>query len=68
MLRHLWALCKKADTLWVKLVHTCIIKDNCIWNRDVPHDASWTLRKVWCLRALGKPLMKYLIGNGHNTF
>lgn len=27
MLRHLWALCKKQDTLWVKWVHSYIIKD-----------------------------------------
>ncbi|KAI8555077.1 hypothetical protein RHMOL_Rhmol05G0146500 [Rhododendron molle] len=27
MLKHLWALCMKADTLWIKWVHTYIIKD-----------------------------------------
>lgn len=67
MLRHLWALCKKADTLWVKWVHTYIIKDNCFWTMDIPHDASWTMRKILGIRPLGQPLIKYQIGNGHTT-
>lgn len=28
MIRHLWAVCKKSDTLWVKWVHTYISKTN----------------------------------------
>ncbi|XP_058211744.1 uncharacterized protein LOC131323927 [Rhododendron vialii] len=39
MLRHLWALCKKADTLWVKWMHTYFIKENCLWTMDIPCDS-----------------------------
>lgn len=26
MLRHLWAICMKADTLWIKCIHTFVLK------------------------------------------
>lgn len=34
---------------------------------SVPHDASWTLRKIFQLRPLVQPLVQYIIGNEHNT-
>ena len=52
MLRHLWALSKKSDSLWVKLVLTNIIK------------SSSTIRKLFNLRVLGQPLISYIIGDG----
>lgn len=53
MLRQpLWALSKKADSLWVKWVHTCVIKGKCL-----PTEASWTVRKFFELRAVGQPLI-----------
>ncbi|KAI8530160.1 hypothetical protein RHMOL_Rhmol11G0033800 [Rhododendron molle] len=68
MLRHLWAFCKKADTLWIKWVHSFIIKEQCLWTMEVPRDASWTMRKLLGLRHLGQPLIKYLVGNGEIIF
>ncbi|XP_058216962.1 uncharacterized protein LOC131327851 [Rhododendron vialii] len=67
MLRHLWAICNKADTLWVKWIHNYIIKGQCFWSMDIPSDASWTMRKVLNLRSLGQSLIKYQVGNGQNT-
>ncbi|XP_058198487.1 uncharacterized protein LOC131314007 [Rhododendron vialii] len=57
-----------ADTLWIKWVHTYIIKDQCLWAMEVPCDASWTMRKLLGLRRLGQSLIKYQIGNGERTF
>lgn len=50
MLRHLWALCKKAVTLWIKWVHTYTIKEQCVWTMEIPCDATWTIRKLLGLR------------------
>lgn len=58
ILRHLWALSSKADTLWVKWMHTYIIKHHCFWYMPPPPDASWNLGKIFKLRTLAKPLMK----------
>lgn len=40
MIKHLWALALKADNLWVKWVHTCIIKNHCLWTIPIPVSAS----------------------------
>lgn len=68
MLRHLWALSKKADSLQVKWIHTCIIKGKCLWSMEVRQDSSWTVRKVFGLRELGQPQIQYRIDNGQSTF
>lgn len=60
MAQHLWAVCKKSDTLWVKWIHTYIIKDKSIWGLKIPPDASWTVRKILKLRDK--------VGNGIYTF
>lgn len=57
MMRHIWALCMKAGTLWVKWVHTYIIKTQGLWSMDIPCDASWTIRKVFNIRNLRQPLI-----------
>ncbi|XP_058211806.1 uncharacterized protein LOC131323991 [Rhododendron vialii] len=68
MLRHLWALCVKSDTLWLKWIHTYIIKDQSLWRVKIPNEASWTIRKIFNLRDLAQPWIKYVIGDGSSTF
>lgn len=68
MLRHLWALCKKEDILWVKWVHSNVIKNQFIWHMRLPSDSSWTLRKIFSLRLQGQRFIKSVIGNGQTTF
>ncbi|XP_058198473.1 uncharacterized protein LOC131313995 [Rhododendron vialii] len=68
MLRHLWALCKKEDTLWVKWVHSYMIRDQNMWAMKVPQDCSWTVRKLLKLRRVGQPFVKHIIEDGCNTF
>lgn len=68
MLRHPWALCKKENILWVKWVHSYVIKSQCIWNMPLPADSSWTLRKIFGLRSLGQNFIKAVVGNGKDTF
>lgn len=67
-LRHLWALCKRAHTLWVKWVHTYIIKHQSLWSMEIPRDSSWRIRKIFGLRSIGQPLIQYRVGNGQATF
>ncbi|XP_060200597.1 uncharacterized protein LOC132628856 [Lycium barbarum] len=42
----LWNLCRKADKLWVKWVHTYYIKNQSVWNY-FPQQASWMLKKIF---------------------
>ncbi|KAI8543394.1 hypothetical protein RHMOL_Rhmol08G0214000 [Rhododendron molle] len=68
MIRHLWAVCSKADTLWINWVHTYVIKDQSVWQVKIPHEASWTIRKIFKLRANVQPWIKCVIGDGKATF
>ena len=68
MLRHLWALSSKSDSLWVKLIHAFVIKDRNLWYMPFPQDSSWILRKLFKLKALCQSLIKYAVGDGFNTF
>ncbi|XP_058181238.1 uncharacterized protein LOC131299675 [Rhododendron vialii] len=53
MLRHMWALCKEDDILWVRWVPAYVIKHSCFWSMKLPNDSSWTVRKIFGLRSVG---------------
>lgn len=55
MVKHIWAVCQKSDTLWVKWVHNYVIKSSCFWTMKIPQNASWTIRKLLKLRSLVQP-------------
>ncbi|XP_058217276.1 uncharacterized protein LOC131328342 [Rhododendron vialii] len=67
-LRHLWALCKRENNLWVKWIHSYFIKDQNFWVMKLPQDCSWTMRKLMKLRGLCQSWVKHVIGNGQRTF
>lgn len=68
MTRHLWALSKKADSLWVRWIHSYIIKGKCLWMMQLPQNSPWTIRKLFKLRDKVQPLIKHVIGDGDSTF
>lgn len=71
MLIYLWALSEKAHTLWIKIIKwidTYIIKDHSLWYMALPHDPSWTSRKILKLRNVCQGFIKYEIGNDVSTF
>lgn len=55
MVKHIWAVCQKSDTLWVKWVHTYVIKSSCFWTMKIPQNASWTIKKLFKLRSFVQP-------------
>lgn len=68
MAKHLWAIALKADTLWIKWIHSYLIKDQCMWTMPTPGSASWTTRKIFKLRPVVQNWITYLVGNGCQTF
>ena len=68
MLRHLWTLNQKADSLWVKWVHTYVIKNKYLWHMAPPQDTFWTLRKLFQIRDMGHSLVKHMVVDGTGTF
>ncbi|KAI8567999.1 hypothetical protein RHMOL_Rhmol02G0164200 [Rhododendron molle] len=68
MMRHQWAICMKADTLWIKWIHTFILRNQSVWRVKIPQEASWTIRKLFQLRDEIQPWIKYIIGDGKSTY
>lgn len=62
------AICKKSDTMPVKWIHTYVIESQNFLYMKSPADSSWTVRKLWKLRDLGRSLVKHVVGNGENTW
>lgn len=56
----LWVICKKADMLWVKWIHTYVIKDACFWTMNIPQNATWTVQKLLQLRSVVQPWITYV--------
>ena len=40
MVKHLWNLARKKDSLWVKWCHTCVIKGRCLWTLKYKQNAN----------------------------
>uniref|UniRef100_A0A803PL09 Reverse transcriptase zinc-binding domain-containing protein n=1 Tax=Cannabis sativa TaxID=3483 RepID=A0A803PL09_CANSA len=48
--KHLWALAKKDDCLWVKWINSIYLKDQNIWDWPKKEDVSWYFKKILSLR------------------
>ena len=61
MLRHLWALSCKSDSQRVKWIMRNL------WHMTLPQDSSWTLWRLFKLRVMCQPLIRYIVGDGTKT-
>ena len=68
MAKHLWNLCSKKDSLWIKWCNIYKIKGRSIWALSIPNDASWSWRKILKIREKFRRQIKTIIGNGTQTF
>ena len=68
MMRHLWDIARKKDSLWVKWRHVYMLKGRSLWGVDCAYNASWTWRKLLKLRNIAIKCIKYKVGNGRNVF
>ncbi|XP_070006032.1 uncharacterized protein [Nicotiana sylvestris] len=46
LLKHLWVLAMKKDTLWIKWAHNYYIKNRDIAEMDTPKAVAWVIRKI----------------------
>lgn len=52
LLKHLWALILKTDSLWVKWIHGVYLNEIDIWSVPLKCSQSWGLKKILNLRSL----------------
>ncbi|XP_075096425.1 uncharacterized protein LOC142174516 [Nicotiana tabacum] len=44
--KHLWAVAKKKDCLWIKWIHTFYIKHHTLEHMPIPKNVAWVVRKI----------------------
>lgn len=64
ILKLLWNICSKKDTVWVKWIHEEILKNQSIWDIMIGQDSSWAWRHILKLRNLAYPIISVEMGNG----
>lgn len=52
IMKNLWAIAHKKDSLWVKWIHTYYVKRRQVWDMPVPNKCSWNLKKLLKCREL----------------
>ncbi|GKC17997.1 hypothetical protein Tco_1014779 [Tanacetum coccineum] len=62
MVKHLWNIASKKDSLWVKWLNVYRIKGNCIWDLNIKKN-SWNLKQILSLRDSIRMNVGYKIGN-----
>ena len=45
-----------------------MIKNRCLWHMQPPQGSSWTVRKLFKLREMAKPLIRSVVGDGSEVF
>ena len=67
-LKYIWALVQtEPQSLWIKWIHTYMLKFRSFWAVNPPAVCSWYWRKLLKLRPMARNMIKYRIGNGCNT-
>lgn len=49
--KHLWNLAQEKDIIWIKWVHGYYIKQQNLYEMQIPHQSSWVVRKIMGVRA-----------------
>ena len=68
VMKHIWNLFYKKDSLWVAWVWRFYMRQGSLWNAKVPTNCSWSWRKILQLRERIRPLIKHKVGDGAATF
>ena len=68
MVRHIWDLARKKDSLWVKWCHQYRLKNKSLWGGTWSTETSWTWNKLMKLRSEIWDFIKYKVGNGESVW
>ncbi|GKC02761.1 RNA-directed DNA polymerase, eukaryota, reverse transcriptase zinc-binding domain protein [Tanacetum coccineum] len=67
LIKHLWNVANKKDSLWVKWINTVKLKGMIVWEMEKQNNDSWLWKSLLDLRCKVRPNMIYKIGNGKIT-
>nr|GEZ20271.1 hypothetical protein [Tanacetum cinerariifolium] len=64
VLKHLWNVVNKKDSLWVKWISTVKLKGKSVWEVEKLNNDNWIWRSPLDLRIRARENIAYKIGNG----
>ncbi|GJS48870.1 RNA-directed DNA polymerase, eukaryota, reverse transcriptase zinc-binding domain protein [Tanacetum coccineum] len=68
MVKHLWYIASRKESLWVKWLNVYKLKGECLWDMKVRDSFSWNLKQILKLRDSVRKFIGYKIGNGIDCF
>ncbi|GJZ37317.1 RNA-directed DNA polymerase, eukaryota, reverse transcriptase zinc-binding domain protein [Tanacetum coccineum] len=68
MVKHLWYIASRKESLWVKWLNVYKLKGECLWDMKVRDSFSWNLKQILKLRDSVRKFVGYKIGNGIDCF
>ncbi|GJZ26652.1 RNA-directed DNA polymerase, eukaryota, reverse transcriptase zinc-binding domain protein [Tanacetum coccineum] len=66
LVKHLWNVASRKESLWVKWINAVKLKDRNVWDVDVDSKDSWCWKCLLNLRNWISNNMRYKIGNGES--
>ncbi|GJV34630.1 RNA-directed DNA polymerase, eukaryota, reverse transcriptase zinc-binding domain protein [Tanacetum coccineum] len=67
LVKHLWNVAAKKESLWVKWINVVKLKQRSVWDIDIDSKDSWGWKCILSLRSWIGNHMRYRIGNGENA-
>lgn len=67
IIKQLWDICANTEFLWVKWVHSILLRDANVWSVKTLGDRSWAWRKILSVRSIFQLLVECKIGNSSRT-
>ncbi|XP_071713252.1 uncharacterized protein [Rutidosis leptorrhynchoides] len=67
MSTHIWSIITRKESLWVRWIHMYKLEGTNFWNAPIKADASWSWRKILCMRTTIRGYITHVIGNGRMT-
>lgn len=67
LMKQIWSICNEKESLWVKWVHTIILKGASLWEVEPKQKDSWIWKRLLWIRDLFEPFIKRVIGTGTST-
>ena len=67
VMKLIWNIRSKKDSLWVKWVHEVMLKRKSFWGIKIPMDFSWIWRKLLKLMPVAQSFIQNVTENGLQT-
>lgn len=67
LIKQVWSICEGKESLWIKWVHTIILKGKSLWEIEPKQNDSWMWKKLLWTKDQFEPFIKRIIGSGTST-